>query len=65
MGQIENGSLSVNYPMMFNPETFNLHVIPVHFGGLKLSNDSLSVDSARAVSLNYFLEVGTDLDQYV
>jgi len=63
MGQIENGSLRVNYPIMFNPETFNVHVIPIHFGGLELPKDGLSVDSVQAVSLYYFLEAGTDIDQ--
>jgi len=62
MGQIENGSLRVNYPIMFNPETFNAHLVPLHFGGVELSNDSLSVDGVKAVKLNYFLESGTDTD---
>jgi len=65
MGQIENGSVRVNYPIMFNPETFNAHVIPIHFGGIKLSKDSLSVRGVKAVMLNYFLESGTDIDLYV
>jgi len=65
MGQIENGSLRVGYPVMFNPQTLNAHVMPIHFGGIKLSNDGLFVESVQAVSLYYFLEAGTDIDQYV
>jgi len=65
MGQIENGSLRVSYPIMFNPETFRTYVIPLQFGGVKVSKDGLSVDRVQAVNLNYFLEPGTSDDLYV
>ena len=62
MDQIENKSIRLSYPVMLNPETYNSHSWVLHFGGIKLSNDSYSVEEVRAVNLIYFLAIDNDED---
>ena len=55
MPEIENGSLRLSYPVMFNPKTFSSYALPLIFGGIELNNDSNSVVSVHAILLNYFI----------
>jgi len=59
MGRIENASLRLSYPIMVNPETYNIYALPIHFSGLKTSEDNLSLVSAEALNANYFLNSGS------
>jgi hypothetical protein len=62
MERIENGSLRASYPIMLNPETFESHVMAIHLGGVRLTNDSYSIDHAEAAALNYFIAVDSPED---
>lgn len=62
MDQVENGSLRMSYPVMINPDTFNSHVLVSFLSGLQLSNDNLTLVSAEALGMVYFLNVETPED---
>ncbi|OXU24936.1 hypothetical protein TSAR_000668 [Trichomalopsis sarcophagae] len=52
---VENGELNVTFPIFFNPESFTVHVLPLHFGGSIVKDDIIL--SVPAVQLGYFINV--------
>lgn len=56
--QIESGNLTLTFPLMFNPVTWDTHVFPVFFGGTVLSADR-TIDVAPSMQLVYFVAVDT------
>jgi len=62
MDQVENGSIRLVYPVMVNPETYNSYPLPIHFSGLTLSTDNLTLLRAEAMSLLYVLSYETKED---
>jgi len=55
--KIENGSLRFNYPVMFNPVTFDTYPINLLFGGFTFINGTSSIGSVKVVSLSYFARI--------
>jgi patched domain-containing protein len=51
--EVENGSLRLTFPVMFNPVTWDTHIFPVNFGNTVIDADSTIV-SVPAVQLVYF-----------
>lgn len=51
--EVENGSLRLTFPVMFNPVTWDTHIFPVNFGNTVIDGDSTIV-SVPAVQLVYF-----------
>ncbi|KAL7644466.1 UNVERIFIED_CONTAM: hypothetical protein RMT77_005298 [Armadillidium vulgare] len=49
---IENGSFKINYPMMVSPL-----ILPMFFGGITVDKEGLFLESAKSLSLIYFLNV--------
>ena len=56
MDDVERGNVSLTYPVMLNPNTFETYAFPFTFGGVKLTNVS-TIISVQAIQLNYFLAV--------
>ncbi|KAL7634063.1 UNVERIFIED_CONTAM: hypothetical protein RMT77_015391 [Armadillidium vulgare] len=49
---IENGSFKINYPTMLSPL-----ILPMFFGGITVDKEGLFMESAKSLSLIYFLNV--------
>lgn len=56
----EHNETKIVFPAMFNPVTFDLHILPIHFGGTVVDEDN-TVVSLPAVQLGYFIAVDTKL----
>lgn len=55
---VETGNLSLTWPIMFNPVTWDAHTFPVYFGGTKVADDNTIV-SVPSLHLVYFVTVDT------
>lgn len=55
---VENGNLSLTWPIMFNPVTWDAHTFPVYFGGTKVSDDN-TILSVPSLQLVYFVTADT------
>ncbi|XP_034952079.1 patched domain-containing protein 3 [Chelonus insularis] len=55
---VENRTLNLTFPIMFNPVTWETHLFPVYFGGSVLTED-LTIDSVPSLQLAYFIAVDT------
>jgi len=53
------GKMPINYPIMFNPNTYKTYALPIFFGGVKLT-DKATVSLVKALQLNYFIAVNSD-----
>lgn len=51
--QVEQKTLNLTFPLMFNPVTWDAHAFPVFFGGTEVSEDGLII-SVPSVQLVYF-----------
>jgi hypothetical protein len=51
--EVENGSLRLTFPVMFNPVTWDTHIFPVYFGNTVIDEDGTIV-SVPAVQFAYF-----------
>lgn len=58
MPDIEKGEYNLTYPLMLNPNTFEMYVFPLFFGGLEISNAS-TIESVKALSISYWLRTNT------
>ncbi|ROT65118.1 putative patched domain-containing protein 3 [Penaeus vannamei] len=58
MPEIEAGEYNLTYPLMLNPNTFEMYVFPLFFGGLEISNSS-TIESVKALSISYWLRTNT------
>lgn len=56
--EVENRTLNLTFPIMFNPVTWDAHTFPVYFGGTVVSDDGLIV-SVPSVQLVYFVTADT------
>ncbi|KAJ9583294.1 hypothetical protein L9F63_022361, partial [Diploptera punctata] len=56
--EVENRTLNLTFPIMFNPVTWDAHTFPVYFGGTVVSEDGLIV-SVPSVQLVYFVTADT------
>lgn len=56
--EVESGNLSLTWPVMFNPVTWDAHTFPVFFGGTKINEDNLIV-TVPSLHLVYFVTVDT------
>lgn len=54
--EIVNGSLLVDYPVMLNPNNFDVYILSIYFGGVSVKEDTGTIDEAKAVILNYWLK---------
>lgn len=51
--QVENRSLLLTFPIMFNPVTWDAHAFPVYFGGSEVDGEGL-IQRVPSVQLVYF-----------
>lgn len=51
--QVENRTLQLTFPIMFNPVTWDAHAFPVYFGGSEVDDDGL-IKRVPSVQLVYF-----------
>ncbi|XP_054003081.1 patched domain-containing protein 3 isoform X1 [Hylaeus anthracinus] len=51
---VEKRELNLTFPVMFNPVTWEIHFLPVYFGG-SVINEDLVVETAPSMQLAYFL----------
>jgi hypothetical protein len=56
--EVENGSLRLTFPVMFNPVTWDTHIFPVYFGNTVIDADGTIV-TVPAVQLVYFAAADT------
>jgi hypothetical protein len=56
ISEIENGTLRMSYPVMFDPKTYESYLLPFVFGGIELNNETNSVRSVKAAQFWYFVE---------
>lgn len=56
--QLENGTSELSFPVMFNSQTFDQHILPVFFGGTELTENN-TVASVPAMQMVYFVAVDT------
>ena len=56
--EVEQRTLNLTFPIMFNPVTWDAHTFPVYFGGTVVSDDGLII-SVPAVQLVYFVTADT------
>ena len=61
MREIETGELNLTYPVWWDRETFEMYTFPFALGGMDVSEDNI-LRSAKAISLNYFLDSTTEDD---
>ena len=59
--EIESGEEELNYPVMLNPNNFEVFLFPLFFGGIELS-DNETITSVKALSISYWLRTNTDDD---
>lgn len=57
--QVENGNLSLSWPIMLNPISWDAHAFPVFFGGTKVNEDASSIVSVPSLHLVYFVTADT------
>lgn len=55
---VERGNLTLTWPVMFNPVTWDAHSFPVFFGGTKVSPDN-TIISVPSLHLVYFVTADT------
>ena len=58
IGEVENRTLNLTFPIMFNPVTWDAHAFPVYFGGTVVNEDGLIV-SVPSIQLVYFVTADT------
>lgn len=56
--QILSGNVTLTFPIMLNPVTYEFHTFPVFFGGTKLDED-WNIVSVPAIQMVYFATAGT------
>ncbi|KAF4520468.1 hypothetical protein B566_EDAN004719 [Ephemera danica] len=56
--EVENGTLRLTFPVMFNPVTWDTHIFPVYFGNTVIDEDGTIV-TVPAVQLVYFAAADT------
>ncbi|KAL0122168.1 hypothetical protein PUN28_007128 [Cardiocondyla obscurior] len=56
MKDVERRELNMTFPIMFNPVTWDVHLLPAYFGG-SVVNDDHTIESAPSVQLAYFITV--------
>lgn len=57
--EVENGNLSLSWPIMLNPVSWDAHAFPVFFGGTKVSDDASYIVSVPSLHLVYFVTADT------
>lgn len=57
--QVETGNLSLSWPIMLNPVSWDAHAFPVYFGGTKVTDDASSIVSVPSLHLVYFVTADT------
>ncbi|KAK7866832.1 hypothetical protein R5R35_006010 [Gryllus longicercus] len=58
MEEVENRTLNLTFPVMFNPVTWDAHTFPVFFGGTVVSEDDIILE-VPSVQLVYFVTADT------
>eukprot|EP00095_Tigriopus_kingsejongensis_P010659 maker-scaffold627_size122700-snap-gene-0.37 protein:Tk10659 transcript:maker-scaffold627_size122700-snap-gene-0.37-mRNA-1 annotation:"hypothetical protein AaeL_AAEL001299" len=61
MQEVENNSMSLTYPIWFNPFSFDRVIFPFFCGGIEIT-EHYTIASIYVISLNYFLASGTAFD---
>lgn len=56
--EVENRSLLLTFPIMFNPVTWDAHAFPVYFGGSEVDGEGL-ITRVPSVQLVYFAKADT------
>ncbi|XP_066995806.2 patched domain-containing protein 3 isoform X1 [Anabrus simplex] len=56
--EVENKTLNLTFPIMFNPVTWDAHTFPVFFGGTVVSDDDIIIE-VPSVQLVYFVTADT------
>ncbi|PSN48726.1 hypothetical protein C0J52_08794 [Blattella germanica] len=56
--EVENRTLNLTFPIMFNPVTWDAHTFPVYFGGTVVSDEGLII-SVPSIQLVYFVTADT------
>lgn len=59
LSQVETGNLSLSWPIMLNPVSWDAHAFPVYFGGTKVSDDASYIISVPSLHLVYFVTADT------
>ncbi|XP_076034549.1 patched domain-containing protein 3-like [Oratosquilla oratoria] len=59
--EVLNGTFKLTYPTMFNPNTFELYLFPLFFGGVNVTENGI-LESARALSIMYWLNTNSEKD---
>ena len=62
MREIESGELNLTYPVWWDRETFEMYTFPFALGGMDVVPEENILRSAKAISLNYFLDSTTEDD---
>ena len=58
---IQKGEFELNFPVMLNPNDFEIFVFSLFFGGIEL-NENETIKSVKALSISYWLRTDTDED---
>ena len=60
MPDIEAGDIKIQWPIFFDPYSFETYKLPIFFGGTAVDEDESTVKSVNAIGLSYFLDVSED-----
>lgn len=61
---VEKREFNLTFPLTLNPVTWDIHLLPVYFGGSVIDED-LIIESVPSLQLAYFLTAGNEHEDAV